>query len=144
MDTTFNDPANAKIADGVFQQQKDVSLGFVAQNDGTATTLMLSENIDATNWTANNPANAFESAIVWFNNEPSGCGLNQNNSCSGNQKARPRSNHSGGFVATFCDGHTAFLSQEIGYNVYKLIMTPDGSNATHPQTTPLDEAMLNK
>jgi prepilin-type N-terminal cleavage/methylation domain-containing protein/prepilin-type processing-associated H-X9-DG protein len=137
---------DATIADGIFQQTKSVSLSYVAQNDGTSTTLLISENVDATDWNHNNTANVYESAIIWSNTAPAaGCGLNQNTgSCTGNALARPRSNHSGGFVVTFCDGHTEFISQEIGYDVYKLIMTPNGSQSTHAQTTPLDEDMLRK
>ena len=35
--------------------------------------------------------------------------------------------HGGGVVATFCDGHTAFLSEGIAYDVYIRLMTPDGN-----------------
>ena len=133
-----------KAADGVFQRTKDVSLSYVAQNDGTATTLMLSENIDATDWNDNDPAMAFQTAITWLQTEPADCGLNENTNCTDAQKARPRSNHSGGFVTTFCDEHVKFLSQEIDYTVYQLIMTPNGSQATYAQNTPLDENDLRK
>jgi hypothetical protein len=46
--------------------------------------------------------------------------------------ARPSSNHSGGFVVTMTDAHTQFLSQEIDYRVFYLLMTPDSRNTKIP------------
>jgi hypothetical protein len=37
--------------------------------------------------------------------------------------ARPRSNHSGGFMICMCDGTTKFVSDAIAYRVYAMIMT---------------------
>jgi len=137
------------IANGIFHQTNDVTLSYVAQNDGAATTLLLSENVDATEWTDNgiDPANeVHQTAIVWQASGPSdasNCALNKNvgGACSGLDLAKPRSNHSGGFVVTFCDDHTEFISDEIDYEVYKLIMTPNGSKLGQ---APLDEAALRK
>lgn len=43
--------------------------------------------------------------------------------------ARPSSRHPGGVVATFADGHQVFLRQDMDYQVFRHIMTPDGKNA---------------
>lgn len=43
--------------------------------------------------------------------------------------ARPSSYHPGGVIATFCDGHSQFINEQIDYLVYQLLMTPDGANA---------------
>jgi len=43
--------------------------------------------------------------------------------------ARPSSRHPGGVVATFADGHSVFLRQDMDYQVFRHIMTPDGKNA---------------
>ena len=43
--------------------------------------------------------------------------------------AKPSSKHPGGFIATMCDGHTAFLSQDLDYRVYCLLMAPDNAHA---------------
>jgi hypothetical protein len=51
------------------------------------------------------------------------------------QLGRPRSNHSGGFFVTYCDAHAEWMSDEIEYRVYCLLMAPD-SNATKYTTTP--------
>ena len=40
--------------------------------------------------------------------------------------ARPASNHPGGVVAAFCDGHVRFIGEDIAYNVYKQLMSPYG------------------
>jgi len=46
--------------------------------------------------------------------------------------ARPASNHPGGVNVGFCDGHTQFIQQSLGYNVYQALMAtnymkPDAS-----------------
>ncbi len=33
---------------------------------------------------------------------------------------------------TFCDGHTQFISQDIQYQVYAVLMTPWGANERTP------------
>ena len=40
--------------------------------------------------------------------------------------SRPSSNHPGGVVAYFCDGHMTFLADDIPYHVYTELMTPNG------------------
>jgi prepilin-type N-terminal cleavage/methylation domain-containing protein/prepilin-type processing-associated H-X9-DG protein len=44
--------------------------------------------------------------------------------------ARPSSNHPGGVNAVFCDGHMRFIAEDIGYNVYTQLMTPNQNNVT--------------
>ena len=135
-----DDPAPAS-AYGIFQKTKDVSITDI--KDGQATTVMLSENVEATNWNTNSEANVYETAIIW-----TGATLNWNTDIGTpsptNDHARPSSRHSGGFVVTFCDGHTRFLNAEIGLNVYELIMTPNGAAVMPAQSTPLTEADLDK
>jgi prepilin-type N-terminal cleavage/methylation domain-containing protein/prepilin-type processing-associated H-X9-DG protein len=132
------------VANGVFFKTLDQSLSYVAQGDGTATTILIAENVDAGTW-SNQTDSEIAQCVIW--NSPAGSmkGLNIDiNPSSGAtiDHARPSSRHSGGFVTTFCDGHTRFLSQEIGWDVYTLIMTPKGSAATPVQTTILSEAAL--
>jgi prepilin-type N-terminal cleavage/methylation domain-containing protein/prepilin-type processing-associated H-X9-DG protein len=40
---------------------------------------------------------------------------------------RPSSSHPGGFIVTMCDGHSQFMSEDIEYRVYCLLMAPDNS-----------------
>ncbi len=49
-----------------------------------------------------------------------------------NSCIRPSSYHPGGVNVTFCDGHTRFISQDVQYSVYCLLMTPDGQNCNTP------------
>jgi len=46
--------------------------------------------------------------------------------------ARPSSRHPQGVNVLFCDGHSRFLSQELDYGVFSLIMTPNGQNCNTP------------
>ncbi len=47
--------------------------------------------------------------------------------------ARPSSNHSGGFIATMADGSSRFISEDIEYRVYCLLMSPDSANCHDPK-----------
>jgi len=49
--------------------------------------------------------------------------------------ARPASNHSGGVVCTFCDGHSKFIAEDIDYRTYKQLMTPYDVQASGTGTT---------
>jgi prepilin-type processing-associated H-X9-DG protein len=48
--------------------------------------------------------------------------------------ARPSSNHPGGANFVFCDAHTQFISDNIDYLVYCLLMTSHGAKARVPGT----------
>jgi prepilin-type N-terminal cleavage/methylation domain-containing protein/prepilin-type processing-associated H-X9-DG protein len=60
-------------------------------------------------------------------------GYNRINGSKGNYSAastytyaRPASNHPGGAVVAFCDGHVRFLAEDIPYYIYKQLMSPYG------------------
>lgn len=46
------------------------------------------------------------------------------------QHSLPSSNHPGGVVVAFCDGHTGFIKDSVGSNVYALLLNSDNSTAT--------------
>lgn len=46
----------------------------------------------------------------------------------------PSSNHPTGVNVSFCDGHTQFMSQDIDYSVFCLLMTPWGQMCNTPGT----------
>lgn len=46
----------------------------------------------------------------------------------------PSSNHPTGVDVSFCDGHTRFISQDIDYTVFCLLMTPWGQMCNTPGT----------
>jgi prepilin-type processing-associated H-X9-DG protein len=46
--------------------------------------------------------------------------------------ARPSSNHRGGVMVAFADGHTAFVSDGIDYIAYQSLLTPDNAKSSMP------------
>jgi prepilin-type processing-associated H-X9-DG protein len=132
-----------------------VNAKYVADHDGLANTLLVSENLlPAQSWVVPPPSDAATArklgTFVWFENAPATAPasykINTNKSRmpktipANLEWSRPSSNHSGGVLAAFCDGHVQFLSDEIDYNVYKQLMTPNSaaSGATKDGTLPLD------
>jgi len=129
-------------------------LSWISKRDGTAMTLMFSENLDARDWitvststAANWPFKTTQTnsnlnltwwqGIVWsvpntmmvYNptnilNKGTGVVVTTDDT-----NARPSSNHPGGFIVTMCDGHSQFMSEDVEYRVYCLLMAPD-SNAS--------------
>ena len=147
----------------VGEYQETMSLDRLTQLDGSTTTLMLSENIQAGDWvprvydtsttpgswttTRQTPISEAQCGFVWSSNRWVADGtavsgidvtyaMNENLDGTGLSihNARPSSRHPGVVVATFCGGNTQVLSETIDYQVYQHLMTPDGSNA---QPTPL-------
>ncbi len=51
---------------------------------------------------------------------------------NGYQYARPSSRHPQGVNVLFCDGHSRFLSQDVEYGIFCLLMTPNGQNCNTP------------
>ena len=45
--------------------------------------------------------------------------------------SRPSSRHAGGVNVVFCDSHIRFITDTVDYNVYRQLMTPQGSSATN-------------
>lgn len=127
------------LADGVFfnhdvdSDPVVMSLGYISQHDGTQNTLLLSENIEAGNWTDTNEADI---GMVWFKSPDKRKNINEDTLAGDRpqdiQYARPSSHHNGVVVATFCDGHVRTISEEIDYRVYQHLMTPDSSAAGVP------------
>jgi prepilin-type N-terminal cleavage/methylation domain-containing protein len=144
-DSSGIEPGTTKQSTAVFHNistavspRITMSLDYISQHDGSSTTLMLSENVDAGNWTDTTEA------PIGFNWQNSGTEvrINQNVGVSPAAttlvNARPSSYHVGGVIATFCDGHQYFLRENIDYAVYRHLMTPD-SRLAGLGTTPLDE-----
>jgi prepilin-type N-terminal cleavage/methylation domain-containing protein/prepilin-type processing-associated H-X9-DG protein len=134
-----------KAANGIFFSAIDQSLSFVAQGDGVSTTVLLAENIHAANW--NSYTNEYEQCVMWqTGGTPAATAtlgsLFNGTATPSNSTAIPSSRHSGTFHVTFCDGSSRGLSDTMRYDVYKLIMTPKGSQASEAQTTPLTESDL--
>lgn len=120
-----------------------------AMYDGATSTVLLSENLQATRWSGNNLGdNAFGVGLAVASGGPTNVGgggagnplvllntgdlsaaekINGNLSAAEGLSPRPSSLHPGGVVMSFCDGRTAFVSDNIDSRVYMHILTPSGS-----------------
>ena len=58
--------------------------------------------------------------------------INGEGGAVGPETWRPYSRHSGGVVMAFADGSTKFMKEELKYDVYQALMTPDGSKSDMP------------
>jgi len=124
---------------GVFHNhtasRTEVSLAYINSHDGAQNTLLLSENIAAGKW-----SNAAEGNVgfVWSDSVQR---INEN--LEGNHP-RPSSRHGGGVNASFADGHSQWLREDISRRVYIHLMTPNslGANSDSGEdlASPLDEA----
>ena len=139
-------PANGAFSDSLvdvnapFHPTVKNSLSFISKNDGTSTTIMLSENLDVKSWidVSQEPMQT----ILWkpvpdVLSKPN-VGLNQFVLPEGSlppqdvDHARPSSNHSGGFVMAFCDGSVKFVNENMQYTVYARMMTSAGAKTDTP------------
>jgi prepilin-type N-terminal cleavage/methylation domain-containing protein/prepilin-type processing-associated H-X9-DG protein len=130
---------------------------YIAAEDGLGTTLMLSENADASTWVGGffngsipvhpserwtgftyHDADGAAGPDVYTPIEPLGINVRVGQSI-GNPNffiggfARPSSFHPNGVNVMFCDGHVRFISDIISYGVYQALMTPRGSAAIYSQ-----------
>ena len=131
--------------DGVFHNhssgvaRKDrtrVGLGYIAANDGATTTLLLSETVipssrNSLKWywgnMQSNPQNAEKKlGFLWQSGFPATMGINYEIK---NEHPRPASRHGGGVMATFADGHSTFVREDIDRALLKRLMTPAGGVA---------------
>lgn len=152
-----------------------IDLAYFSKHDGTARTLMLSENVDALDWInltntspgalvpAPNSDTPFPDrppltppngycwwqAFIWYIQPsppatwgtsgipPSGTLLNKQVGTPYNDidNGRPSSAHPGGFIVTMCGGNSQFMSEDIEYRVYCLLMAPENSPLAIPLST---------
>jgi hypothetical protein len=154
--TGMSAPAADWNANGVFMNQFDdgvaeqpyVSLAWIEAHNGANTTLLLSENVDAGQWTDTDEALV---GFVWvaeeLNSQPSrGSALWGVNERTGDgdgsiKFARPSSFHPGGVNVVYASGETQFMDQNIDWLVFARLMTPDGAAAKFPGSEePVPEA----
>lgn len=112
-------------------------MDLISNKDGTATTLLYAEKNASgyASYSAPIPVpttsptylvSSFTSALPIFGlsvNKPAS-GPNLNNP---DQQGLPSSNHTGGVVVAFCDGHVIFLKDTIEPQVYAQLITSDSS-----------------
>ena len=111
-------------ADGIFfDHAKDAKVYITKDDfrDGLTNTILLAENLDATQWNVTDETNQ---CILWP--------LTAGNEVNKGTGARPSSHHPGGFVAAFADGSVKFMN-ETQLNddpaVYVALLTPGGDDA---------------
>jgi len=148
----------------------ETDLAFIAKHDGTSTTIMLAENADATQWSPSAATASEDYQGITWRGKNSGENVNATDvyrnyvapietapSPDTGITARPSSYHSSGFNVAFCDGSVRFMSDEIMYQVYARLLTPDGARAAPAgvakpmplpdptwQSLPISEDDLNK
>lgn len=116
-----------------------VTAVYIEYHDGLNFTLMLTENLDAGDWTSLDEA---EVAVLW---QPAGQAkspaaqqgplrINQQAGAGpgGWQFARPSSAHPGGVNVVFANGRTQFLSDQIDPLVYARLLSCDGAGVKYP------------
>ena len=128
-------------------------LSYISKHDGTPQTIMFSENLDALDWTStlvpsNPPAapflvlapnfQAWWQGLIWFPTLTPNVRLNKIAttgraaivaSATPDEFARPSSNHPGGFLVTYCDGHSSFMGEDTEYRVRNCCTFHNGSCA---------------
>jgi len=116
-----------------------VSLDYISSHDGAHTTLMLSEckgvpafeSVDWREWGTENPevvlgddlSEEVRPELLW------GFTWNASSSADNKRIDEISSNHGGGVVVSFCDGHQYFLAEDLNYGVYRHLMTPYSKKA---------------
>ena len=156
-DRAMNDPLGQ--FEGVFANKVDggldsASIDFLSSGDGTSTTLLVSENVNATMWhvpSSKATSGQLSAAPPFAPNTTGGANIFVWHNLSGNQPrpsamqringevdrvtttipinaARPSSFHSGGVNAAFGDAHVSFLRESIDYTVYVQLMTTDSAS----------------
>ncbi len=133
------------------------SLDYVSEGDGTTTTLLVTENLQAGDWFDTDTARiSFGFPVVNTNTQvPFGTGatfestdkhlntqfdggtlstaasqdwrINSDLKAKPGTRPRPSSNHKDGVNVAMCDGSIRYLSQNIDPHVYLKLLTPNGA-----------------
>ena len=117
-----------------------MSLDDVSSGDGTGSTLGLSEKCGSFFpqglWDVRLSAFSFSPAGapafgIWAGSVPPKI-INNVTAALPGYYSQPSSNHPGGVVVTFCDGHTMFLKDALAYYVYAQLLTSNNVLASTP------------
>jgi prepilin-type N-terminal cleavage/methylation domain-containing protein/prepilin-type processing-associated H-X9-DG protein len=138
--------AGQRKSDGVMQDNTltRTSLDFISAKDGATNTLLLSERNGAhlgtlANWNSvvTSSPTAYQALITGgtssahaafgFLSTGTATPAKYINNSSDTTGLLPSSNHPGGVVVSFCDGHTRFLNENISGAVYGQLITANSS-----------------
>jgi prepilin-type N-terminal cleavage/methylation domain-containing protein/prepilin-type processing-associated H-X9-DG protein len=115
---------------------KRIGLDYVSGGDGTATTLLFTERCGSTGMpTLKQWGGSGTLANMGFQHATGTKVINP----TAQSDLMPSSNHPGGVVAAFCDGHIIFLKDTVSQDVYRQLMT---SKTTDASTTPVNLQQL--
>jgi len=114
-----------------------IGLDDIANADGTAMTVLLAEKCNAIvpqgywsfmpgNFAFANGTGSIPAIGIWGNPGTSKIINSQTNNAPG-FRSQPSSNHPGGVVVAFCDGHTGFIKDSIVKEVYTNLLNWDVS-----------------
>ncbi len=129
---------------------RKVEIGLDEIGDGAQQTIMLSENLQAGDWTSvrfSNPptepvVKQGDVGIVWWSTVgglsfppvppvvPDQVTINSETPSTARYAARPSSNHPGGVNAVFADGHSDFIDDRVDYTVFRDQMISNQTKAT--------------
>jgi prepilin-type N-terminal cleavage/methylation domain-containing protein/prepilin-type processing-associated H-X9-DG protein len=123
------------LGNGSVYAKSKLSMDAISTADGTSTTLLFAEkNAESQpSWHNSVPASVMNN---WVEAGPFpmfgiSCDFNDanvpNRAINNSNQAYPSSNHSGGVVVAFCDGHVVFLRENIGREVYAQLLTSNSS-----------------
>lgn len=107
--------------------------------DGASNTILVAENCTLSDWLVG--VREQERAVLWFPDGPAKFGVNADyatataaNLATNERLARPASFHPGGVQVSLCDGSVRWLSNDLDYRVFAVLMTSHGERCTDPAT----------
>lgn len=115
-------PAEGVCLNHAISSPTYVSLHYISSHDGSAATLLLSESLAKKCW--GREGWAIHDKLLAFGWTTASTKVTDFVS----------SNHPGGVVASFCDGHQQFLKESLDYEVYKQLLSPYGHGSSPPMT----------
>ncbi len=125
--------ANGIFHDLVRQPSLKMTSRYIAQGDGLALTLLLSENLAAGRYPQAQAE--FLTTMVFLANPSAESRINgSENRTPAYPRARPSSVHLEGVNVVFANGNGRFLSDKIDYAVYRELMTTRKDKARDPTT----------
>jgi hypothetical protein len=145
---------DARVADNKADQSPimHTSSAFISRHDGLQNTILLTENVDAGDYTDVdetrvgvlwNPRGTIDKTKKPPHLSPPDANMLINHGAGRSHRpgnadpaifARPSSYHHGGVNMIFCDSHLKFISDKIDYYVYCLLMSPDGPRVREPRS----------
>jgi hypothetical protein len=129
---TLDKPANGIARDHVGSDER-IGLVYVYKHDGLSHTVILSENLQATQWDL---AGKRDTVFLWHaTTKPKAehrINGGSRRAALTTDTARPSSLHTGFVVIGFCDGHAQLIGEAVDYKVYMQLMTPNSKDSDMP------------